>query len=186
MSGMAAAVVSLYEEDPLERVHRGAIYEYRPIPWLEPPLWLLRNVRLSRPAYASLYRCSEVSNAFRMGDQNNEESVMARAKRRYIVVLTADVEAQHPTMRQILVAPAYTFHETGNPSFVSRVRESELPYAFYLPEDPYYPDVGECYLDFRQIQPVHRGFLKDGKLGVCLTPTSIKAVLQCCRQYLRI
>ncbi len=176
----------LYEVDSRTTPHRGAIYEYRPIPWLEPPLFLLRNIRWSNPGYADLYPGDAVRDAFRRGDQARQEYVVASAKVRFVVVVSSDVETGHLGSRSVVVVPAYTFSETVTPSFRAQVQRGASPYAFYLARDPGYPDVGECYLDFRQVQPLHKGFLDDGKLSLCLVSDAVKAILHRYREYLAI
>lgn len=121
-----------------------------------------------------------------MGDQDNQEYVLAQAKSRYIVVLASDAEARHRGTRQILVVPAYTFHEADSPLFKSRVQQNRVPFTFYLRQDPCHPQVGECYLDFRQVQPLHKGFLKEGKLEIRLATAAVKAILFRFKRYLRI
>ncbi|NLE46280.1 MAG: hypothetical protein GX620_16295 [Chloroflexi bacterium] len=179
-------VGSLYCADENPAPHRGAVYQYRPVPWLEPPLWLVRDVHWSPPRRATIFQTGEVRDAFRRADQEHQEDVMTRAKQRFVVVLSADPELGKRNLKEVMVAPAYTFHETHPPTFVEAVRMSRLPYTFYLPDDPSHPEIAECYLDFRQVQPLHREFLTDGKLNVCLAPTTVKAVLQRFRQYLRV
>jgi len=176
----------LYEVDSRTDPHRGAIYEYRPIPWLEPPLFLLRNLRFGNPGHAAVYRGDAVGDAFRRDDQERQEHIIASAKVRFVVVISSDVEAGRSELRSVLIVPAYTFRAKSPSAFISQVKQCVSPYAFYLPEDPDHPDFAECYLDFRKVQPLHKGFLNDGKLNCCLAPMVVKAVLHRYRQYLLI
>lgn len=179
---------SIYVQDPQQQVHRGAIYSYRPVPWLEPPpLWLVRDVQFgASPSYARVYDCDALHDAFRRRIADNQEDVLARAKRRFVVVLSPDVETERRAVHDLVVAPAYTLHEGNNPVRIQAIRDRTSPHTFYLPSDPSYPDVGECYLDFRQIQSVHRKWLeqKDCKLTICLAPWAVKAILARLKRYL--
>lgn len=163
----------LYQPDTLVVPHRGAIYEYRPIPWLEPPLFLLRNIKWMPPRSANVHKSSELRDAFRRNDR--QEYVMASAKRRHIVILSSDLDARQPQMKQVLVAPTYTFGR--NQAFRTAVQQDRLPFTFYLATDPSCPGVGECYIDFRKAQPLDKGFLSSGKLAICFTQEAIKAIL---------
>lgn len=179
---------SIYVEDAQQQVHRGAIYSYRPVPWLEPPpLWLVRDADFGSPSpYARLCR-DTVHDAFRLGKAaDNQEYVLAKAKKRFLIVLSPDVEAKRGGVHQLVVAPAYTLHEERNPQRAQEIRAHSSPHTFYLRADPSYPDVGECYLDFRQVQPIHRKWLEVDKLGICLTSWAVKAVLFRFKSYLLI
>ncbi len=63
-------------------------------------------------------------------------------------------------------------------SFVDGVKNDRLPHIFHLLHDPI-RGMREGYLDFRQIQPVHREWLEEenSKLGFCLAPIVVEAVL---------
>lgn len=176
---------SLYQQDPQTTMHRGAIYQYRPIFWLEPPLWLLRDIQWTPPRHAAVHRRNELSDAFRLREQDNQEDVIARAKVRYVVILSNDFEAQKPQFKEVIVAPTYTLDPAEHrQSFLDKVRNNQYPDLFYLPSDPIHPEVGECYIDFRQIQSLHKGFLKEGKLDIAFTPQTIKAIIYRYKRYL--
>lgn len=175
---------SLYERDTQTTLHRGAVYKYRPIFWLEPPLWILRGIQWTPPRHASLHEWRELRDAFRLGSEH-EEDVVARAKVRFVVVLSRDFEARDPRFDKVIVAPTYSLDPARHkPGFLERVRRNEHPELHYLASDPGYPGVGECYIDFRQVQSLHKHFLNEGKLEIAFTPEAIKAILYRYKQYL--
>ena len=166
-------------------MHRGAIYQYRLIFWLEPPLWLLRNISWTPPKSATIHRWRELSDAFRLREADNQENVIARAKVRYIAILSRDFEAQKPQFKEVIVAPTYTLDPTEHrQSFLDNVRDSQYPGLFYLPPDSSYPEIGESYINLRQIQSLHKGFLTEGKLDIAFTPKAIGAILHRYTRYL--
>jgi hypothetical protein len=176
---------SLYHHDTQTDVHRGAIYKYRPIFWLKPPLWLLRNIHWAPPRSADIYERGELPDAFRLGEQDNQEDVIARAKIRYVVILSNDFEAQKPQFKDVIVVPTYTVDPTRHSSpFLDGLRKMEYPSLFYLPPDPSYPEMGECYIDFREARLLRKEFLQDGKLDITFTSQAIKAILHRYKQYL--
>jgi len=176
---------SLYHHDTQTDMHRGAIYKYRPIFWLKPPLWLLRNIHWTPPRSADVYKRGELSNAFRLREEHNQEDVIARAKIRYVVILSNDSEAQKPGFKAVIVVPTYTVDPTRHrPSFLEGLRNMETPFLFYLPLDPSCPEMGECYINFREVRLLHKEFLQDGKLDITFTPQGIKAILHRYKQYL--
>jgi hypothetical protein len=177
--------LSLYEQDRQTAMHRGAIYQYRPIFWLEPPLWLLRDIKWTPPRRAAVHGWNELFNAFRLHEQDNQEDVIARAKIRYVVILSSDFEAQRRQFKQVIVAPTYTLDPAEHrQSFLTRVRNNQYPSLFYLPPDPNYPEMGECYIDFREVQLLHKEFLREGKLDITFTTKAIKAAIYRYTQYL--
>ena len=175
--------VALYQRDTIGAIHRGAICAYCPIFWLEPPLWLLRNIDWNPPRHADLYRWDERSDAFR--GEHVEEEVVASAKVRYLVILSNDHEIQKFTT--LLVAPTYTTDPDRHSTFLDRLRRNEIPHLFHLGEDPGYPEMRECYIDFRKIQLLHKDFLtEDSKSGISLTDKALSALLERYRRYLLI
>ena len=126
-------------------------------------------------------------DAFRTGYNDNQEDVIARAKVRYVIVLSSDLEARNRIMHDVLVAPTYTLDaSTHRPEFLEQVRTNKYPWFFHLYPDPDFPAIGECYINFRQIQALHKGFLQEGKLQFTLTPDAIRAVLDRYKQYLSV
>jgi hypothetical protein len=172
-------VASLYRQDPSETPHCGAIYKYRPVFWLNPPLWCLRNIQWTqKPPEASLRKAEELPNAFSLRVQDNEEDVMARAKIRHIVVLSQDAYAQNPGFDDVIIVPSYTLKPTQLDTTEERVRNNEFPNVFYLARDPNFPQMGECFLDFSEVRSLHKEFLQEGKLDVAFTPVATKAIIQ--------
>jgi hypothetical protein len=176
--------LSLFAKDTKTTIHRGAIYKYRPIFWVSPPLWVLREVEWSPPRHAAVHRWEELRDAFRLSSQENQEQIVASAKVRYIVVLSNEFEANEKKFKDVVVAPTYSIHpEKHRQQFLKGLREGRYPDLFYLPADPDYPELGECYIDFRNVQLLNKSFMKDGKLDVAFTSTAIKAILHRYKQY---
>jgi hypothetical protein len=174
---------SLYEQDTRKTVHRGAIYSYRPIFWLDHPLWIVRDVRWTPPRNGGLHQWSELKDAFQ--GSYVEEDVLARAKVRFVVVVSRDYEAQKPRFKDVIVVPMYTLHQDHKLEFKERVRTNQYPELFYLAPDPTYPQIEEGYVNFRQIQSLRKAFLtEDAKLDIALVPNAIKAMLQRYKEYL--
>lgn len=176
---------TLYQRDLRSILHRGAIFQYRPIFWLDPPLWILRNHQWTPPRSASIYARSELRDAFRRGIEDNQEDVIARAKVRYIVILSNDLEARKPQFKEVIIAPIYTIDpQAHRPRFLETVRQGKYPDLFYLPADPTFHQMVESYIDFRKVQALSKGFLSEGKLDICFSPQAIKAILYRYREYL--
>jgi len=176
---------TLYQQDSITTLHRGAIFRYRPIFWLDPPLWILRNQRWTPPRSASIYAPSELRGAFRRHTEDNQEDVIARAKVRYIVVLSNDIEARKPHFKEVIVVPIYTIDpQEHRPRFLENLRRGRYADLFYLPADPAFPQMVESYIDFRKVQSLHKGFLTEGRLGICFSSRAIKAILYRYREYL--
>lgn len=176
---------TLYQRDLYPILHRGAIFQYRPIFWLDPPLWILRHQRWTPPRSAGIYAPSELHDAFRRGIEDNQEDVVARAKVRYIVILSNDVEARKSQFKELIVAPIYTVDpQVHRPDFLEALRQGRYPDLFYLPPDPAFPQMVESYVDFRKVQALSKGFLTEGKLDVCFSSPAIKAILYRYREYL--
>jgi len=174
---------TLYQLDPRTILHRGAIFRYRPIFWLDPPLWILRNHRWTPPA--NIYSPSELRDAFSRRGEDNQEDVIARAKVRYIVILSNDVEARKPQFKEVIIAPIYTVDpQMHRPYFLEALRRGKYPDLFYLPADPSFPQMVESYIDFRKVQALSKEFLTEGKLDICFSSQAIKAILYRYREYL--
>ena len=180
---------SLYEAHPASVDHvirRGQIYRFRPVVWLKPPLWIVRNIQWGSPTWANLCRQVDLSDSFRRADDGNEEDVVARAKVRGVVVLSNDTEAASPKLKEIIVAPTYTItSEKPKQEFIDRLRAGAVPGCFYLPRDAAFPDTVECYLDLRKVQPLHKEFLlSQYRLPVRLTANAVAAILDRYKTYL--
>jgi hypothetical protein len=173
-----------YQEDRYDRMHHGAIYEYRPVFWLEPPLWILRDYDWSLPHSVNFYQETDLPNPFRRGSEGNEEDVIARAKRRHVIILSNNFDIQHPAVKEVIVAPMYTLHLDKSPTFIEAVRQNEVPRLFYLPAHRDFPEARECYVDFLQVRALNKRFLVKGKLGFCLSQESLYALLERYNRYL--
>ena len=172
-------MVSPYLDEKRHMIHRGAIYKFRPIFWLRPPLWLLRNIVFRNPGNADVYRADSLSDAFRIYETGHEEDVIARAKIRYVVVLSSDFESQRRNIKSLLVAPFYTLDaKKFPPDILSIVRSNNHPQFYYLPSDTRFPDVRERYINLRKIQFLDKGFFDGGKSPLALTDTAVKSIIE--------
>lgn len=108
---------------------------------------------------------------------------MARAKLRYVVVISHDFYNENAEFDEVVVLPTYTL-KPGRPRFANAVRRGELPHIFYIAEDPAFPQMGECFIDFREVRPLRKGFLGAGKLDVAFTPLAVAAIVQSYKDYL--
>jgi len=177
--------VSLYQIDKQTTPHRGAIYKFRPVSWLEPPLWILRDVRLAPPRQANIYPENEAQNAFRLAHQNNEEDIMARAKKRPVVILSSDIDIKSHS--NLVVAPIYSIgSDKSNKDLEEKIRNNEYPEYFYLPKDPINPILEEGYINFRKVHSINRKFLENGKITITFTPDVIEAILYRYISYFRL
>ena len=179
--------LSLYRRDSRRTIHRGAIYRFRPVFWLEPPLYILRHIQWVSPRHADLYRRAELQNDFKVAEFGNEENVVARAKVRSVVVLSNDYEANDPNVKELIIAPAYTLKPEMTPESLKRLRQNQHPVTFYLPHDPGFPELPEGYVVYRNIQPLKKGFLTAKmKYSFSLTPRAMEALLERYRNYLSV
>lgn len=178
----------MYQQDSNNAMHQGAIYEYRPFFWLEPPLLIIRNLQWtgSGRANGNIIAADQLPDAFRRKQsQDNQEDVMARAKMRHIIILSKNKFTQRKQERVVLIAPTYTLDSSRHrPQFIDGLREERYPYLHYLPEHPAFPQSRESYIDLREITSVHKEFLADGKLDFCLQPTSVSRLLHRYQQLL--
>lgn len=177
---------SPYFADAEKLMRRGAIYKFRPIFWLHPPLWVLRNISFAPPGQADIHKAEQLADAFRLGPQENQEEVMARAKLRYLAVLSSTREAQNKSLKTVWVAPFYTL-KTENilPEPLAEIRNNRHPFFYYLPSDPRFPDSHEWYINFRQFQFLDKNFLTIGKSNLSLTPLAVKSILTRYINYIR-
>lgn len=113
--------------------------------------------------------------------------MIARAKIRFVVILSNDFECDRRQFKQVIVAPTYTLDpNTHPPEFLERVRNHRFPSQFYLPTETTFPDVTESYIDFRQVQALDKEFLQEGKLRFHLTRWAITAAIEHYRRYLAL
>lgn len=172
--------MTLYRDDDQPTLHRGAICKFVPVCWLPHPLWLVRDPWEDHSArYARLLRYGDYAAkaAFSQPHESHEEDVIARAKLRFVVILSDDAEAQRPGFRDLIVVPAYTIHAEWPAQRVAKIRTNSYFHLFYLLADPAYPEVGECFLDFRAVTSLDKGFLRDAKLPFACTDAVTKALL---------
>ena len=180
---------SLYEPhpaSPARPICRGEIYRFRPVAWLKWPLWIVRNIQWGTPAWADLYPQGDLRDCFRRAEHGNEEDVVARAKVRSVVVLSNDTEAASPRLKEVIVAPTYTITpDKPDRQLVERLRAGKAPGCFYLPPDPDFPEIVECYLDLRKVQPLHKDFLlSQYRLPFRLSRVAMAAILNRYKTYL--
>ena len=178
----------MYQQDSNNEMHQGAIYEYRPFFWLEPPLLVVRNLQWTSGGRANgdIIAADQLPDTFRRTQsQDNQEDVVARAKVRHIIILSKNKFVQREQERVVLVAPTYTLDSNRHrPKFIDGLREERYPYLHYLPEHPNFPQSRECYIDLREITSVHKDFLVDGKLDFCLQSSSLTRLLHRYQQLL--
>lgn len=172
---------SLYHPDPTKEIHQGAIYRFRPIFWLTPPLWIARNLDFHTPAKADLVKWEDFPRAFH-NSNDNQEFVLATAKIRYLIIISSTREARHPRYKDVRVAPIYTT-EDKSPEFVDGLKTNQYDSLFYLTADQNFQGMVESYIDLRQVTALHKGFLGDGKLEFCITEETAKALLARYQQY---
>jgi hypothetical protein len=76
---------------------------------------------------------------FHSHQRKHQEDVLARAKIRYIVVLSRNY-AIRTGLRDVVVIPTYTLKEHKE-SFSERVRQNAQPDLHYLPADRNFPEL---------------------------------------------
>lgn len=171
-----------YQQDTRHEIHQGAIYEYRPFFWLDPPLYLLRNFTKPRsrnhPGHATVLLADHQHDAFAVGDQENQEDVRAVAKARFLIVLSNDNYLRRPENKDILVAPIFSYSDDYHERFArthQRRINGELEGEIYLP-----PKVEngrtvlkEGYIKLKQAKTIKKDFLDSGKLHVCVTKPAL-------------
>ena len=177
---------SPYQESTGTIIQRGAIYKFRPIFWLNrPPLWILRNISFGAHNQAEVYREEQLRDAFRQSSQDHEEDVIARAKVRYVAVLSSTREAQNKSVKTVMVAPFYTLKgDKISSDDLTHIRSNRHPFFYYLPDDSRFPDLRECYINFRKLQFLDKNFLSAGKLSFSLTSIAVKSILTRYKDYL--
>ena len=154
-------------------VCRGDIYEFVPIPWLNPPVYILRNWQLGT---AEVLQASRVKDAFRVGARDNKEFIITEGKTRFVVVFSHDAELRKG-QTYVLVVPVYTINaQSDDPVLLDNLRHHRIYNAFYLPPEAAL-SISESYADFRRLQPLHRDFLEPGKRRARLSPSTMQAML---------
>lgn len=171
--------LSYYQVDKKEYMHQGSLYEYRPFFWLEPPLFLLRNINWSPPRTANIHQYGEVPDAFRRAQsQGNEEDVIAKAKLRFLIVISKDKYIQHKGHNLVMVAPMYSIDRTRHrKDFVEKLENMKYIFLHHIPADSNFQNVKECYIDFHEVRSIRKEFMSEGKLGVCLTTDGFHTIL---------
>jgi hypothetical protein len=139
---------------PKRSLHQGAVFGRVPIPWLPPPLWVLRP---KHRRFEDMTAClaDDAGDVF-AGDQG-EETVLVRAKARPVVVLSPHRELRNA--RQVRVVPLYSY---GGDSSLGRMRPAieagEVAAAFHLKGDAAL-GIHDGVLRLDLTQPVHAHFL---------------------------
>ncbi|MGB4978072.1 MAG: hypothetical protein WBR35_15180 [Anaerolineae bacterium] len=154
-------------------IGRGDIYEFVPIPWLNPPVHVLRNWQQGA---AEVQQASRVRDAFRVGSRDNKEFIITECKTRFVVVFSHDAELRKG-QTYVLVVPVYTVNDRADdPALLDHLRHHQIYNAFHLPPETTLR-ISESYADFRRLQPLHRDFLEPGKRCARLSPATMQAML---------
>lgn len=164
-----------FQLDKSTSLHRGAIYHLRPIFWLEPPLWILRDHNWTIPRSASLNRITELSDAFQGSD--SEEDVLAKAKIRPLIILSNDKDINSKYIKEVIVAPIYSIKPEHPQDFLDKLKQGIFPDLFYIPADQIQDTIKDSYINFRQVRALKKEFLESGKLDITLSMDMLKAIL---------
>jgi hypothetical protein len=183
---MASDTFPYYQANPDPDIQRGAIYEFRPVMWLKPPLWIAEGIQFGNPGSADLYNWSNHSQRFfHSHDKKHQEYVLADAKVRPVIVLSNERELRVSSFSRILVAPLYTLRPENR--WYKTIRDNKKPEAFYLPPYEDDSDQRERFADFLQIHRMDRRFLESGnKFSYGLTTTATNALLKKYKNYLSL
>jgi hypothetical protein len=158
-------------------IHQGAIYCYRPFFWLETPLWISRITSYDpQNRHAQLFTESQLPDAFR--GEHIIEDVLVKAKRRFVIVISKNSEAQHSKYKDVLVAPFYSFDGKED---IERKREilPNVPFMFYIESDDSFPYMREGVLDLRGIILFKKDLLREeNKMHFSLTNEAMRALLK--------
>jgi hypothetical protein len=176
--------MSHYEPPSPGEPHRGDIYRFKPVAWLRPPLWLLRHTDFTA-GRASLVVASQVRDAFRRAERDDQEYVLAEAKLRYVILMSPSQEIKSSHIRDVLVLPLYTIDPDALPShLLARIRANpaSMRDRYYLPAEPAY-GIAEAYADFRRMQLMARQFLVPEDKVAHLTNTMLAALIERYRSY---
>ncbi len=158
---------------PISAIARGDIYEFVPIHWLNPPVYVLRNWTQDT---ADVLPADTVGDAFRLVSRDNREYIITEAKTRFVVVFSHDTEIKKGHA-YVLVVPVYTINpQIDDPRLIDHLRRYQVYNAFHLPPETSL-GIGEAYADFRRLQPLHRDFLTSDKRHARLSLLSIQSML---------
>jgi hypothetical protein len=166
-------------------IHRGAVYQYRPISWLVSPVLITRDIQWNAGiGTADVHPEGTLGDEFRRQTERHEEDIIVRAKVRFLVILSSNFECQDPRFLSVLVAPTFTISTTRHqPNFIEKLRTGRSREHFYLPLDPAFPRTTESYIDFRHTQMYNKRILGSNKASYYLTESATKAVLFRFQQY---
>lgn len=121
---------SHYQPDPTTDIHQGAIYEFRPIFWLDPPLWIAQNVEFHDPARTDLIQWKDFARAFH-NSADNQEFVLATAKVRFLVILSSTRESREHRLKEVRVAPIYSIDPNRmRPDFLEGLKRGSTLRSF--------------------------------------------------------
>ena len=169
--------MEIFRGDNTNNIHRGAIYSFRPFFWLETPLWIARVDNYSQhDRHARIYTEDQLTDAFR--GEHIEEDILVKAKRRFLIIISHNNEAQASKFHDVLVAPFYSFDGKDD---IPRRRESaiNIPSLFYIDHDINYPEMREGVVNLRAISLLKKDFLPSiHKLPFSLTADAMKAILK--------
>jgi mRNA-degrading endonuclease toxin of MazEF toxin-antitoxin module len=155
---------------PQSGVHQGAVYARVPIPWLRPPLYVMRpRARAYEDMTAT--RADRATDVF-AGDEGSEVLV-AQAKARPVVVLSTSTELRR--LRQVRVVPLYSYRRgSALDRLQKEIRDGGIAGAFHLSGDQSC-GIRDGALRLDQMQAVDSDFLNhqvasltDGALGALL------------------
>ena len=169
--------MSILRGEQRQHIHQGAIYQYRPFYWMQLPIWIARNTRFEPGnRYTQLFCESELSDAFRLG--NREEEILVKAKKRFVIVISNEKENNESRYKEVLVVPFYSF--IGKDDLENRrLTFQRNPSLFYIEPDPAFPQLVEGGLSLRNITLYPKDLLSfTDKLSVSLTETGINAILK--------
>lgn len=140
---------------PKRSIHQGAVFRRVPIPWLPPPLWVLRPKQ--RPFRDMVPRLAEDVDDLFAGNQG-EEALVVHAKARPVVVLSPHRELRH--LRQVRVVPLYSYRDNGLSRMRAAIEADQVAGAFHLAGDAgLHVEDGVLHLD--QMQSVHAHCLSE-------------------------
>ncbi len=167
--------MSLYIRDSVNRIHRGAIFRFSPFFWSKHPLWITRISKWVEPRRLTLHPESELHDAFQVVEDKNEEHIIVKAKRRYLIVVSNENENKNPKISEVLVAPIYSIDGKSNSSEMIEMAINN-PSKFYLPYDSNFSEIKDSFVDLRKIRLHDKKYL-DKKLNFSINETGIKALL---------
>jgi hypothetical protein len=168
--------VSLYIADSRDYIHKGAIFRFSPFFWQENPLWIVRVASWLEPRQLSLHRDTELQDTFQ-GDYEKED-ILAKAKKRYLIVISNDNETRNDGFHDVLVAPVYSIYDNELRNTLIE-RYTNDPSKFYLPHDNNFSELRESYVNLRKIRLQDKGCLSsDKKLPFSLNNIAMAALLK--------